>query len=49
MLILIALLGMVFSPVLSIPEDVEVLLKELSGQHLRFSASPVLNPIYLSI
>jgi len=31
------------SPVLSVPEDVEVLLKELSGGHLRFSATPVMN------
>ena len=40
MLILIAL-GIALPPALSIPEDVERLLEELSGGHLRFSASPV--------
>ena len=45
MLILFAFVGMVFTPVLSIPGDVERLLEELSGGHLRFSASPVINTI----
>jgi len=45
---IIFVLAPLLAPVFSVSQEVEQLLEEMSGSHLRFSASPVLN-IYISL